>query len=168
MLNTNFLKNKFKYFLASIKAFYIRFLKIRGSPEQISLGMALGIFIGMTPFMGFHTVSSVALASLFGWNKITAGIGVFITNPVTAPIIYPFTYQLGSKITGYSDPEKLAALFQDNGIISLIKNSPLFITDLLIGGAVIGIPTAIIGYYITFKFVTGAREKWRKRKGRRR
>ena len=164
MFKTGFFQSKLKFFQAGIKAFYIRFLKIRGTPDQISLGMALGMFIGMTPFMGFHTITAVAMASIFGWSKIAAGIGVFITNPFTAPIIYSFTYQLGSKITGYSDPAKLASLFKDDGLIALIKSSPMIIIDLLIGGIIIGIPVAIIGYYVTFKIVTDAREKWRKRR----
>lgn len=149
-----------------LKAFYIRFLKIRGTPEQISLGIALGIFIGMTPFMGFHTIAAITLASVFGWSKIAAGIGLFVTNSITAPIIYSFTYQLGSKIIGYSDPGKLASLFKEDGFITLIKSSPMIIADLLVGGAIIGIPLSIVGYYVTFELVKSARTKWRKRRKR--
>jgi len=158
------LQNKLKRVFVSIKAFYIRFLKIRGTPEQISLGMALGLFIGMTPFMGFHTITAVAMASIFGWNKLAAGIGVFITNPFTAPVIYAFTYQLGSNITGYSDPGELASLFKDDGVIALIKSSPMIILDLLIGGMIIGIPVTVIGYFATLKIVKDARKKFKKRK----
>ena len=39
----------------NLKRFYNRFLKLRGSPRQASLGMAMGVFVGMSPFIGFHT-----------------------------------------------------------------------------------------------------------------
>ena len=158
---------KLKAALARLKAFYTRFIKIRGTPEQISLGMALGLFIGMSPFMGFHTIAAVALASLFGWSKIAAGIGVCLTNPFTAPIIYPITYRLGARITGVPDSANLAALFKDDGVIGLIKSSPMIIADLVIGGVIIGIPLALIGYYSTLKMVTSTRERWQKRQARR-
>ena len=48
----------------TLKRGYERFLKIRGDPREIALGFALGLFIGMTPFMGFHTASAVFLAAL--------------------------------------------------------------------------------------------------------
>lgn len=166
MFKTSYLKNKFKYFRAGLKTSYIRFLKIRGTPDQISLGMALGIFIGMTPFMGFHAITAVALASFFGWNKIAAGVGVFVTNPITAPVIYSITYRLGSRITGYSDPAQIASLFKEDGFIALIKSSPMIVADLLIGGVIIGFFLAVIGYYLTFNIVTGAKQKWRKRSRR--
>ena len=160
----DFFQNRLQRLAAAITAFYIRFLKIRGTPGQISLGMALGLFIGMTPFMGFHTIAAVAMASLFGWSKLSAGIGVFVTNPLSAPFIYSVTYQLGSRVSGYTDPGRLTALFEDDGVMALIKSSPKIILDLLIGGVIIGVPLAVIGYYITFKIVTDARKKWKQRK----
>ena len=166
MSESGFWNSKLNFFLTSIRAFYIRFLKIRGTPEQISSGMALGIFIGMTPFMGFHTIAAVAMSSIFGWSKLAAGAGVFITNPVTAPIIYSLTYRMGSKVTGYTDPGQLASLFKDDGFFALIKSSPMIIADLIIGGMIIGIPMAFAGYYTTFKIVTDARKGWKKRRER--
>jgi hypothetical protein len=43
---------------------YERFLRIRGQPREIALGFALGLFVGMTPFMGLQTVIAVPLAAL--------------------------------------------------------------------------------------------------------
>lgn len=137
----------------------MRFLKIRETPKQIALGMALGVFVGMSPFMGFHTITGVALAALFEWNKIAAGIAVFISNPVTAPFIYSMTYRLGAEITGFSDPAQLATLFKTDGLLALIKSPPVIIADLVIGGILLGIPAALIIYHLTFKIVYSARER---------
>ena len=139
--------------------FYNRFLKLRGSPRQASLGMALGVFVGMTPFLGLHTVMAVALASLFKWSKVTAAIGVLITNPLTAPIIYPLTYRLGAMLTGFSEPIQWSRLLEPGAVIDLMKNSPMIMIDMLVGGILVGLPLSIVIYFITHSVVSKAKKR---------
>jgi uncharacterized protein (DUF2062 family) len=153
--------------LRTLKRTYYRFLRLRGAPEQISLGIALGVFIGMTPFLGFHTVIAVMLAAVFKWSKIAAGVGVFITNPFTAPFIYPLTYKLGAKVAGFSKLNHFPKLFEPGGVIGLMKNSPMILVDLVVGGVIIGIPLAIISYYAALYVVSSARKRMEKRKAQR-
>ena len=101
-----------------------RFLKIRGEPREIGLGFALGIFIGMTPFMGFHTASAVFLAALFKWNKIAAAAAVWISNPATAPFVYGFTYYVGAKATGLDKTNGAPDFFSFEGLVNLFQNAP--------------------------------------------
>jgi uncharacterized protein (DUF2062 family) len=150
-----------------LKGFYNRFLRIRGTPRQVAMGFALGIFVGMTPFLGFHTVIAVMMASLIKWSKLAAGIGVFITNPFTAPFIYPLTYRLGVSVTGFSNPSLLRKLFESGGLIELLKDSPMIIVDLIVGGVVIGLPLAVIAYLAVLHIVTQARARMKLRKERR-
>jgi uncharacterized protein (DUF2062 family) len=150
-----------------LKGFYNRFLRIRGTPRQVAMGFALGIFIGMTPFLGFHTVIAVMIASLGKWSKLAAGVGVFITNPFTAPFIYPLNYRLGVLVTGFSDPSLLRKLFESGGLVKLLKDSPMIIVDLIVGGVVIGLPLAVIAYLAALHIVTRARARMKRRKARR-
>ncbi len=150
-----------------MKRFYVRFVRLRGTPHQISLGLSLGILVGMTPFLGAHTVIAVFLASLFKWSKITATIGVMITNPFTAPLIYPITYKLGNKVTGLSDPSQWARIFEPGGVIALMKSSPLIIVDLNVGGMIVGIPLAVITYYFALNAVSRARKRIEMRRAKR-
>ena len=83
------------------KLFYLRFIRIRGAPEEIAEGMALGIFIGMTPTMGAQIIIAVFVAALLRKNKIAAALAVFVTNPVTAPFIYGLQYELGRNLLGW-------------------------------------------------------------------
>jgi uncharacterized protein (DUF2062 family) len=117
--------------------------------------------------MGFHTVIAVMMASLVKWSKIAAGIGVFITNPFTAPFLYPLTYRLGVAVTGFSDPSLLRKLFESGGFVELLKDSPMIIVDLIVGGIVIGLPLAAVAYLAAFHFITRARNRMRRRKARR-
>ena len=86
----------------TVLTIYDRFIKLKGAPREIALGFALGLLIGMTPFFGVHFFSSLLLASLLGWSKIAAMVGVNITNVVTAPLIYPVNYWVGVKLVGFS------------------------------------------------------------------
>jgi uncharacterized protein len=143
----------------AIRAACMRFLKIRGEPREIAYGLALGIFIGMTPFMGFHTVMALFLATFFKWNKIAAVAGVFITNPLTAPLIYPITYVVGNAVVGASHiphPEKVLSM---KAIVDLVQNSPLILVDLVTGGVIIGLPLSIAAYWIVLVAVENYRKK---------
>jgi uncharacterized protein (DUF2062 family) len=91
-----------QYIKQTILTIYDRFIKLKGAPREIALGFALGLLIGMTPFFGMHFFSSLLLASLLGWSKIAALVGVNITNVLTAPLIYPVNYWVGVKLVGFS------------------------------------------------------------------
>jgi uncharacterized protein (DUF2062 family) len=80
---------------------YYRSVRLHGKPHEVSMGMAIGLAVGMTPTMGLQMPIAVAIAALFGQSKIAALVGVWITNPVTAPVIYLITYILGAFTLGF-------------------------------------------------------------------
>ena len=145
--------------LASVKKTYERFLKIRGHPREIALGFALGLFVGMTPFMGLHTIAAVAIAALFKWNKISAAISVWITNAVTAPIIYSVTYLFGARMMGIEKAFNLKEINSFSAVKDLILKTPEIVWAMIVGGVVIGLPLALIGYYVTFSITSRYQEE---------
>lgn len=134
---------------------------LNGPPRQVALGFALGIMIGMTPFWGTHIFLSLGLASLLGWSKIAAMAGVNITNVVTAPLIYPLNYWVGSRLTGLSAGATLPGRVEMEMMIDLIKQSPLIVADLSIGGVVLGLPVSIAGYFLALRVLRYRRERRR-------
>ncbi len=143
-------KPRISIFLHSI---YQRFIKIHGTPREIALGFALGLFIGASPTVGFQIIIAVFLAAVFQWNKITAGMGVWITNPLTAPFIYSGTYLLGSKILGLDNQFIFADGFTLSALVQMIKEAPNIFAALTVGGIIVGLPLAAAGYYIIFSLV---------------
>jgi uncharacterized protein (DUF2062 family) len=137
--------------LEPIKKAYYRFLKIRGNPREIALGFALGVFVGMTPFMGLHTAIAVPLAALFKWNKFSAALAVWISNPLSAPAIYGITYYTGAKVLFIQDGYKLPAEFSIDALFYTLRSAPEIIGILTVGGIVIGLPLAALGYYFSLK-----------------
>jgi uncharacterized protein (DUF2062 family) len=146
------------------KFLYQRFIKIRGRPEDIAWGMAIGLFIGMTPTIGIQIYIAVFIASILKKSKMSAAIGVWITNPITIPFFYGLTYYLGAKILGYPLRKSLLQNFSFETLQTAGKS--IFIS-LWIGGIIAGLAVAIIGYMITLEFIVHGREK-AKRLGKKR
>ena len=156
---TSHSSSKSRTLLAPVKKMYERFLKIRGHPREIALGFALGLLVGMTPFMGLHTIVAVALAALFKWNKISAAISVWITNAVTAPIIYSIAYLVGARLMGIEKTFYLKDINSLPAIHHLILKTPEIVWAMMVGGMVIGLPLAVIGYYVAFSITSRYREE---------
>lgn len=133
---------------------YDRLIKTRGTPKEIAFGFALGIFIGLTPTMGFQMAIAVFLASLLKCSKIAAAAGVWITNPVTAPIIYAITYLIGAKVMGVRNRNIVTDDINTTAFHKILEKTPDFFWSLTIGGFIIGIPLAIIAYYFCFSAVS--------------
>ncbi|GHC42354.1 DUF2062 domain-containing protein [Ulvibacter litoralis] len=64
------------------------------SPRKKALSIALGVFIGLSPFWGFHTLIVIFLAILFKLNKAIA----FAFSNVSLPPFIPFVLYASSKM----------------------------------------------------------------------
>jgi len=135
------------------RSIYDRFIKLKEAPREIALGFALGLMIGMTPFLGAHFVTCLVVASILGWSKIAAMVGVNITNVFTAPLIYPVNYWVGAKLVGVSSGVRWPAAFTAEEMISLITQSPMVLVDLCAGGVILGLPLAFAGYVVVLRAV---------------
>ena len=78
-----------------LRYFYIRFVRMRGTPEAIGRGIAAGVFAGWFPLFGLQTIIGVAIASVVRGNKIMAAAGTWISNPFTYVPIYYFNFRIG-------------------------------------------------------------------------
>ncbi len=150
-------------FFRQFKLNVIRLARIQSEPDAIGRGMALGLFIGFTPTFGFQMVLALAFAFLLKQNKIATFIGVFITNPITAPVIYGLEYEVGRMLLGYPPIYHHHIKYE-----KMLAMGMQFATPLLLGSLVLGIPCAIIGYTLTVRFVPSLREwkipRWPRRR----
>lgn len=159
-----FLARKFQNRLATaLQAAFARLLRIRGNPREIALGLALGLFVGMTPLMGIQTAIAIFLAALLKWNKIAAAIGVWITNPLTAPFIYGVTYYIGARLFVWEGHHRLPDQFDLDALLNLLHRGPEILLILTAGGLVVGIPLSIAAYYLTLTTIRGYRQRIKSR-----
>jgi uncharacterized protein (DUF2062 family) len=73
----------------------LRVLHADDTPHRLALGIALGMFIALTPTMGFQIVLVLLLAPFIRANGRVGVPMVLITNPFTMVPIYGFNYWLG-------------------------------------------------------------------------
>ena len=144
--------------ITPIKRAYDRFLRIRGNPNEIAWGLAAGIMVGMTPLIGLHTIIVLFVAALFKWNKISAVLGVYITNPFTAPFVYTLTYYIGAKIIGNGNTFSLPQGEGVMGFLKILLQAPDIFWKMLLGGFILGLPLAIIAYYFSYKVLVKYQE----------
>jgi uncharacterized protein (DUF2062 family) len=127
--------------------------ELRGKPHEISLGMAIGVFIAITPTIPFHTVLAVSLAALLRGSKLAAALGVWVSNPLTIPFFYYGSYRLGRFVLGYPQ----LPLPDDYSLISLIKLGKHVTVAMLQGGVLLGILPGLLAYFLTYKFASSPR-----------
>ena len=89
----------------SLKRRRLRFLlELMGraeGPERVAAAVALGVGVGLSPFIGFHFFAAILLAFLFRLNKFDTVLGSFAGNPWTLPPVYAMGYRLGRSVLGY-------------------------------------------------------------------
>jgi len=149
--------------LPSVRQIYARFLKIRGTPHEIGLGFALGLFIGFSPTMGIQIALAIFATSLLKWSKIAAVIGVQITNPITAPFIYGVTYFLGARLFGLEKPLEMERFLTIDSLSAMVQQAPRIFAAMTIGGVLVGLPVAAVGYIVVYKIMTRYQEKFKAR-----
>ena len=127
--------------------------ELRGKPDEISLGMAIGVFIGITPTMPFHTVLAVSLAVLLRASKLAAALGVWVCNPLTIPLFYYGSYRLGRFVLGLPELNPPS----NYSLLSLAQLGSHVTVAMLHGGLLLGILPALLAYIVTYKFTSSER-----------
>ncbi len=131
----------------------LRLVRLQASPDEIAKGVALGIFIGMTPTFGFQMAIAVFFAFLLKENKLAAALGVWITNPVTAPFIYALEYETGRLLLGMGR----AHLPGEFAFSSLTSLGWEVLLPLCLGSLIHGILCAGLSFALTLRLIPTVR-----------
>lgn len=118
-----------------------RFRCFSADKESMSRGLAVGLFFGLTPTVGFQTPLVLFSCLLLGANFPAAFAATWINNPLTmAPLYMAFNW-LGEKLIGSP------VLFPDT-----VEAFPLFSVfagesaQMLVGCLPLALPAAMFGY----------------------
>ena len=119
------------------------------SPLKSAQAMALGVFIGLTPLWGFHTILVLSLAVLFKLNK---AISFAFTN-VSFPPFIPFTVYAGIMIGNYvlGEPTDYSfADFEEN--FEFVKSLKTYVVGSFILASVMSVMVGIVAYLLLFLY----------------
>lgn len=153
-----------------------RVQRIRDTPEKIALGFACGIFASFTPLFGCHFFIAAFLAWVLRANIVASLFGTIIGNPISFPLIAASSMGLGTAILGVgnanADGEGVIASFVEvstllwygfvKGLGFTVESTVSWsvaktrfgdffdqvMAPYFIGGTIVGLVTAIVGYYL--------------------
>jgi len=126
-----------------------RLNRLPGSPHAIAIGVAIGVFVSWTPFLGFHILMAMAFTWILRGNMLASVIGTFFGSPVTFPVIWITTFELGNILLGYSDqatPADLTEmLFSGHGLDVMLP----VLVPMAVGSLPLGLAAGVISYSLT-------------------
>ncbi|WNG23309.1 DUF2062 domain-containing protein [Cystobacter fuscus] len=157
----------------------VRLLRSAGQPEQIAGGMALGLFVAMLPLLGLQLPLVVLVAELLRRlahihvSRVAALAGVWLTNPLTAAPLYGLCYVVGRPLAHYLLPVSFRSTNTESAALDLSAlsfsgpDALEVVLGLVLGSLMLGVPTAWLGYRITYGMVSRQRALREQRRARR-
>ncbi|MHB8092209.1 MAG: DUF2062 domain-containing protein [Syntrophales bacterium] len=140
-----------------LRDFYRRFLSLQGDPGEIAMGMAIGVFVSITPTIPFHTALIVLIGITFRQNILAAYIvSWLVSNPLTIPLLYLSQYKLGRFILGMGGS---GFQFNDYSLRVLASAGREILVPLLVGGICMAPFFAVPAYFIARYFVSKIRKR---------
>ncbi|OGV51453.1 MAG: hypothetical protein A2017_13290 [Lentisphaerae bacterium GWF2_44_16] len=143
--------------LSFFRHWYARIIIHRGSPEYIARGMSAGLFCAFgVPVMQMPT--AFVLCIFFKGAKIPAMAATWVTNWVTAPVIFPTQIYIGGLIIQqnlswekikYTQSLIMNAASMRESISILWGLSTEMLSSFLVGGLALGCIWACGGYFVT-------------------
>ncbi|MFH2119447.1 MAG: DUF2062 domain-containing protein [Pseudomonadota bacterium] len=139
------------------RIFYERFISLKGEPAQIAAGLAIGVFVGVTPTIPFHT-AIIVLIGLLCRQNITAGyLGSWIiSNPLTVPMLYVAQYEIGRFLLGM---ERCRFAIPDYTFGSITALGWEILLPLLTGGILMAPFFAVPSYFIALRLISAIRAR---------
>lgn len=155
------------------KYYFLKLLRLRGTPHSIAMGAAIGVFIGLTPTIPFHTIAILAISVITRTSLIAALItSVVVCNPLTYIAIYYFSLVLGNLVTPFTlNWEKIKSVLNvvlsdgslETRIQPLLSMGYEATIVMLVGGTVLALPFAIATYYGFLFLIVSYRKKRRQK-----
>lgn len=132
-------------------------LALEDTDHSKAMGVAVGMFIGMTPTVGIQMIIvllvAVLTSRLFYFNRVAALLTVYISNPLTMLPIYWLDYQVGTWfVAGDVDRAEFTKILEYNGFAEWWQTIlGLFVTigmPLILGSLVVATVCGVVSYPI--------------------
>lgn len=138
------------------KYLWLRVLRIRASEHNIARGLAAGVYVGLLPVLPFQTVLAIALAFVVRGSKIAAALGTWVSNPLNWVPCYLMFYYVGRAVLPLDVPP---LDLEQVEMTQLIEAGWKMFAVMMVGGTVVGLPSAALSYFVAFKAVRLYRER---------
>jgi len=155
----------------ALKELIRKLLHIEDTPERTALAYAIGVFVGFSPFLGFHTLCGIAIAFAFGLNRFAILLGVWSNVPWWVVPYYWAATWVGMQMTGFRIEkeivEKTFRLAVGEGLLSSSFRDHLiaqwgFFLSFNLGSLVLAVLLGVAVYPLSLRGI----KLYRARKGR--
>ncbi len=160
----------------SIRYILLRLNRLPSSPHKIAVGAAAGVFAIVTPFLGAQILIAAILAWLMRGSIVASFLASFAGNPITYPIIWFATYNLGNVLLGGTATMRLVdlqskasavwdslVLLQPEAIIRASEGLWPLLKPMLIGSLPLGAFLGAATYVGVRRVIAGVQAKKRER-----
>lgn len=124
--------------------------RIKDTPHRLAAAFAVGLFIGMSPLLGLHTVLGIFAAWALRLNKMATIVGVYVTNPWTIIPIYTFSTWAGAKCLGLG-PIMPHIDWKHLTLANLLNEFRPMLLPFIAGSLLVGGISAIVGYIVIYR-----------------
>lgn len=151
-----------RYWLAKIK-------RLKGTPNSVAIGIACGVAVSFTPFVGAHFVLAMSSAWILRGNVVAAALGTAFGNPWTFPFIWVSILYTGRKFLGGGHEMVANVNFVDlfakafDALVNL--NFEVFLSDIwpVLYPMIVGcIPYVLVSWWLSYLFIRKILEKRRR------
>jgi len=145
-----------------------KLLHIEDTPERTALAYSIGIFLGFSPFLGFHTLTGVMIAFIFKLNRAAMLLGVWTNTPWWIVPYYTIATWMGTWVTKFRiDQGTLKGIFQlgmDQGFLSSdfwshLSSQGGLLLSFGIGSLILSILLSLMAYPLSLRWIKFYRSK---------
>lgn len=139
----------------------LKLVRLSASPYSIAAGVAVGVGVSWTPFLGVHIIIAMVIGFVLRANLVAAALGTTFANPLTFPLIWASTWEIGHVILGRGDQTAsahvdFATLFSHMNFMQLWR--PV-LEPMTVGALIPGAFTAILAYISVYAIIRSVRTK---------
>jgi uncharacterized protein (DUF2062 family) len=138
-----------------------RLRRLSDTPHAVALGFAVGVFTAVTPFLGTHMVMAALLAWVVGGSVIAAVLGTFVGNPLSYPLFWYSTYEVGNLMLGGSSGKQRIDLSGGIFQTSIDRLWPI-LKPMSLGSIPVGLALAALSYLLVKPMVEAYKHRRRR------
>ena len=141
-------------FREKVKSLYYSLILGRENPERIARGIAIGVFVAMSPFLGIHTVLCILFAIVLRGSKTAAVLGSLFCNPISLPLIFFIDYEAGLFVLKAFKMNYSHMILSDFKDFKILQQGLELFVPIVVGSIFLGTIFSIISYYFSKKYFT--------------
>lgn len=136
-----------------------RVTRIPGSAYHIAAGLACGVAVSFTPFIGLHLLFALGLAWAVRGSLLAAAIGTLVGNPWTFPLIWVVTYEAGLLLLNMDKMVTISEVLRNFSILNPYRSLEPVLLPLTAGAIPFMLASWVLVFFPARKIIRARKKK---------